>query len=837
MMKRTFFLALLLISGILSAAGKPELKLSLRPAAPVVGEPVDVIIEISGSSESPQNINLPQLDSKASWGRSTRLKHSFSDINGVQKSVQQLMLQLTPHTAGKLTIPPVKLFFPSGNFSTSPVTVDVSGFGDKKNNSFREVPEPSGVFTTSPDRPLYPGEKISLNMKIFLPEACELYSIDDASITGMDGTIIQRDPRSRQPLRLGRPYPETVNSVNGIVYPVYGTARVTAAGEFHPQAVFSLRIRERNSGRRRGFDDEEEILAFFMGSGRGFGQSRTIKVVLKDNSGFKVLPLPPPPAGFTVLNLNGIWNISATLTPPSCRSGELSELELKLTPAAGNSDTENFSPVQLQFPGFRVYPPQIRRLNGALSVRYVIIPLAPGEKTLPLKLANFDPESGKYRTFEKLLTLAVTPGSVNLPAAATPASPAAAEKSASTAASPEVPLLPPEELCYLKSAEDETVLLPLFANQKRLTSVLVISGFALLLLDLLCRRFFKSGSTAARKHRRELKAKVRNIVSEAASANDISEVLSRHGVAEIAELCGLPPGATAQEIAEKITDPELKEFFCDTGNSSFAPGAGGTGKNSPELRKKLLAFLKHLTLFMLLLFFTAPASAGTIRKHSAYDSGDYAKASEEFRRALDKHKISPALCYNIGCAEFNLGRLPEARLWFTRALLLSPGDPECIANLRLTERRLQLPPEKSFIPSDFLTRIRDARLRPDQYILLSAVGFFLLCVLLTLRGTRWSAWRWGGAAVILFFSIVALSAAFGQSDSTYSPNNLIITSSQCELRSMPMKNSGTVLLKLSGGENAVLLEKRGSWLHVSIDGKQGWIEDFQAQKVFPYGVL
>lgn len=835
MMKRTFFLALLLISGILSAAGKPELKLSLRPAAPVVGEPVDVIIEISGSSETPKNIDLPRLDGKASWGRSTRLQHSFSNINGVQKSVQQLMLQLTPHTTGKLTIPPVKLLFPSGDFSTAPFTVDVSGFEDSKSNSSRTLPEPSGVFTTTPDRPLYPGEMISLNMNIFLPEAYELYSIDNASITGMDGTIIQRDPRSHQQLRLGRAYPETVNSVNGIIYPVSGTARVTAAGEFHPQAVFSLRLRERHSGRRRGFDDEEDIFAYFMGPGNGFGQSRTIRVVLKDNSGFKVLPLPPPPAGFSVLDLNGAWNISATLTPRSCRSGELAELELKLSPAAGNSDTENFSPVQLQFPGFRVYPPQIRRLNGALSLRYVIIPLAPGEKTLPLKLANFDPASGKYRTFEKLLTLAVTPGSANVPAASP--SPSGTETTSMQTVSPETPLPPPEELCYLKSVPDETVLIPLFANQKRWASILVIAGFALLLTDLFCRRFFKNGNAAARKHRRELKAKVRNIISEAASANDISEVFSRHGVAEIAELCGLPPGATAQEIAGKINDPELKEFFCNTGNSSFAPGTGGTEKNSPELRKKLLAFLKHLALFTIMVFLASPTVADTVQKHSAYDSGNYAQASEEFRRALDKHKISPSLCYNIGCAEFNLGRLPEARLWFTRALLLAPGDPECIANLRLTERRLQLPPEKSFIPSDFLSRIRDSRLRPDQYIMLSAVGFFLLCVLITLRGTRWSAWRWGGAAVILFVSIVALTAAFGQSDSTYSPNNLIITSGQCELRSMPMKNSGTALLKLSGGESAVLLEKRGSWLHINVDGKQGWIEDFQAQKVFPYGIL
>jgi SH3-like domain-containing protein len=58
-----------------------------------------------------------------------------------------------------------------------------------------------------------------------------------------------------------------------------------------------------------------------------------------------------------------------------------------------------------------------------------------------------------------------------------------------------------------------------------------------------------------------------------------------------------------------------------------------------------------------------------------------------------------------------------------------------------------------------------------------------------------------------------------------------------EIRSLPVENSGSVLKKIAPGGNAVLVEKRGSWLRIICDGVEGWIPETQAVQVFPYGIL
>ena len=85
--------------------------------------------------------------------------------------------------------------------------------------------------------------------------------------------------------------------------------------------------------------------------------------------------------------------------------------------------------------------------------------------------------------------------------------------------------------------------------------------------------------------------------------------------------------------------------------------------------------------------------------------------------------------------------------------------------------------------------------------------------------------------------VLALLAALGQADSSYSPSQLILTGKTVELRSLPVENSGTVLKKIAPGVSAVMVEKRGSWLRIVCDDTDGWIHETQAMQVFPYGIL
>ena len=85
--------------------------------------------------------------------------------------------------------------------------------------------------------------------------------------------------------------------------------------------------------------------------------------------------------------------------------------------------------------------------------------------------------------------------------------------------------------------------------------------------------------------------------------------------------------------------------------------------------------------------------------------------------------------------------------------------------------------------------------------------------------------------------VLALLAGWGQMGSTYSQDKLILVGKTVEIRSLPVENSGSVLKKIAPGGNAVLIEKRGSWLRIICDGVEGWIPEAQAVQVFPYGIL
>ena len=321
------------------------------------------------------------------------------------------------------------------------------------------------------------------------------------------------------------------------------------------------------------------------------------------------------------------------------------------------------------------------------------------------------------------------------------------------------------------------------------------------------------------------------------SSDDLIQIVKQHGISEIAQLSGLPAGATAQDIADSVDDPEVKGFFTALAQESFAPGNTAVPV-SGNVKNRLIKYLKHLGIIICSLLVLNVSAGSAESANAAYDSGNYPLAAEEYRRMLHNDHISVALLYNLGCTEYKLGNLPAAKVWFTRATLLSPGDAECRANLELVNSRLQLASAEN--PTGFtsqLTRFRDSLGRPDQYLALAAAGIVILCILFILRGRGGSVWRWSVAGAVLFLTVLALWAAMTQADSSYSPDNLILTGKNPELRSLPVEKSGTVLKKLIPGSNAVLMEKRGSWLRINCDGVEGWLPEDQAMRVFPYGIL
>ena len=832
------FAITVLLLGTLFALQAAQVNVSFRPARPEAGTAVRVTVSASTDNRNGAELILPALPRTARWNYNMRSDGTRMSMtgSGQPQVTHTFVRQLTVTAPGKLEIPPFKVRSASGEIQSDPVILEVLPAGSRPQTGEKQL-KPFGKLFTTPSRPLRPGEKINLHLELYIPENYELLNISNPDFNGFGNAVLQKDPRTGN---MFRQYNTVVRSENGheyTVWPFSAAALTTLSGEFFPEMGITLTVRERRQVSRDDFGDD--IFNSFFGSRNSYGRPENIRIQFKDTKGFKVVPLPPLPEGAIDTGLTGSWNCSARFSTASCRSGEVAELEILLVPRnlSGNIDEVPLKVPALQFPGFRVYPPETIRKNNRISIRYALIPLSPGEKKLHLKLAVFDTVKNMWQTEEISPELVVTPGSVDqnaqLPAPTAVQTPEKTVKNIT----PEAETVVSDGLHYLKVDNSDRLKLPLIANQKFILFLTFGGGILLLIVDWLCRKFYKPGSGAERQHRKELQRKIAVLCRELENSSDPAGIVEKYGLAEIAELSGLAAGATAQDIADRVGDPELKEFFSNIAQSSFAPGANRQN-NSPGVRKKLLKYLKHLAVFLLLCSIPALYGKNFTAANEAYDQGNYQLAAEEYRRALSGEGVSVPLFYNLGCTEFKLGNYPEARVWFSRAGLLAPGDLEIQANLKLTEEKLQLDAaENSSSFTAHLTALRDSLFRPDQYFALASICFFILCLIVVLRKYGSSALRWSCAAVVLFAMVLALLAAWNQMENSYSPDRIILVGKTVEIRSLPVENSGDVLKKVASGGSAVLIEKRGSWLRIVCDDTEGWIHETQAVQVFPYGIL
>ncbi len=108
----------------------------------------------------------------------------------------------------------------------------------------------------------------------------------------------------------------------------------------------------------------------------------------------------------------------------------------------------------------------------------------------------------------------------------------------------------------------------------------------------------------------------------------------------------------------------------------------------------------------------------------------------------------PVLAYNLGAAAHQLGRLPEAVLWYRRAAEALPADPWLRDNLALARRALGPPVVPAPGPWALLAPQRD-RLRWGGVVLAWAA------LPLAVLRARWARW---GLATVALLAAVAFAA-------------------------------------------------------------------------------
>ncbi len=801
MKKAIYFLTALLICQVSAFT----VRLRTIPASPVANEMFQLVLE-TDTPETPR-YTLPQVKGLQISGNISSRRSSISIVNGKQEQSFSYGINAIAASPGKYTIPPFELSAGGTAVMSAPLTFTVREDSLQASPDGKNPGRAQMQMRITPERQLYVGETAMLTLEVLIPDSLRLNSIVALKESGFGDALFIPQGRNKTKFVQMSTRQRVFNNVRYTIYELGGYFQPQSSGEFTPVCEALLQVAA------PGRDD-------FFGSGFfSFGSTREVAIRAAGKP-LSVRPLPPVPAGAADTGLVGNWlfDLSVPLQA-EFKSGEVAEITLNVS---GDMPAELFRAPEITIPQARVYPPEVKRTASGFTVKYLFVPLTPGAQEVKQLLAFFVPEKGRYEVARCAVKFLVVPGTTAvIPAAARPADPAVNQATESVPAAQirEFPLYPMEA--------GYGVPLPFWENQRTLIIFFLFAGAVMMLtaLVLACRKKDPSG-----KEQKKLRREIARIAAEISASGSAQTVLHDHGLAQIASALGLPQGATAAEIADKVDDGEIKAFFLSLNDAAFLPGK--ELQETPALRKKLTAFLKKLTLIILLLT-AMPLMADFQSGRAAFDAGKYAEAKEIFRETLDPNSPSPVGYFNFGCPSYMLGEYPTATLAFERALLLAPNDSRIRSAFHNSLAKLPgAKPDDDGSFSGFAASLRD-RVRPDQYMLIGSFCFFVLGIF-SLCG-KFTGKR---ALVVFMLAIIVICAAalWSQIRTTYSPDRARITAARAEMHRLPAA-SGSVAGIIPGGSEVTVVSRNGSWVQIRLaNGSGGWVKDGEVEEILPYGI-
>ena len=248
-----------------------------------------------------------------------------------------------------------------------------------------------------------------------------------------------------------------------------------------------------------------------------------------------------------------------------------------------------------------------------------------------------------------------------------------------------------------------------------------------------------------------------------------------------------------------------------------------------------------LALALVLLFGASALNAQSVatglynEANALYRSGDFAGAHRLYREVVATGVRDARLFYNLGNANFKLGRMGEAILWYERAQRLAPHDEDIENNLRFANLI-----KKDREPADD----RNAVLRglsvfyfwpsADQLSLLFALCFLALFGLAARRllasdrlGVVWLS------SVSLCSMLSAVFALWLVSRLQYRAgiDEAIVVAEKIMARSGPAE-SQTEVFTAHEGTKVRLVRSEGQWVLVRLaNGLGGWMRDDALERI------
>ena len=778
-MKKVVFLCLFTVCALTVQA--ITARLSVSPARPTAGEVFMLNIVVDSMEEF--SLKLPKLDG-------VKISRSFSShsvnqniINGRRTVNVTYQLQALAEKPGKIVIKPFTLDFDGKTISTNSLTLVV-----RDPASLPPQQRLGAQLLITPERKLYVGETVHVDLEIFVPYQWRLRGVSALELADMADAVSINNGNREGPFRQSS---QPVRGSSGYTLELTGLFQLQKSGEFTPECRLTLQL---NKSSENDF--------FFSPP----PQNRTI--IAKSSAKLTVLPLPPVPAGAVNTGLIGKWQVSGKLNKNQLRTGDIAEITLNFS---GELPALGLQAPALTIPDARIYPPEVTQNaeKDSFTVKYPFVVLKPGNYQISLPLAIFDPIKGEYEISKIDLNYQV---SLNPDAASLP--PVSANVSGGNGSTEPADLIP-----FPIRPASTPVKLPLIRNIGKWIVLPAVMLLALIAAVLLPKRKADKESVIRRK---ELKDLIRRIKS----SGNAGDILQESGASVIAESLGLSSGSTFSDIAQAVEkdDKLLMQFFQQLEAGKFAPVSDPIPEND-LLREKVIRFLKKL-LTVMVIFTALWANGGTFEEASEkFNQGNYAESARLFSKSQEGPAIDPAAAYNAGCAEYMQGNYAKALLYFTRSSLLDPWDHESAKAVEVTSGKLSAVPEKPH----FMLRMLGF-FRPDHYIFMAMILGVLSLWAIYLRKKISGGWIIAGVLMIL--TVMTIAAAVILDSTLYDHDRAIVTGERAGLRSIPAE-SGGIVTELTPGTKVFIREKKGGYFRVENSDLSGWIAQKDVERFLP----
>lgn len=765
-------LVALLCAAALCAVQDPvRVSAALTQSRITVGATTTLQITVETRGAAPDDIRTPPLARELQVLGTSDMSQMQISVPGGRSRITRRDVVLVARAEGVYRIPPITVIVEGATYRTAPLDLIVRAASPRAGATAPTSSASSLRVSLQPDT-VFVGQQVLLHAEVTFSEDMRARQSRPATFDppAPTGFWIQDVPDPiTVALRVREGRTVETQTYRRAYFPL-------TAGEFHfPPARLHYEVR------------------------RGFLYAPESRELVSDSARLLVLPLPAEGRPHSFTGAVGRLALSMRVQPAVVRAGEAVVLSVELQ---GIGNVKALPEPQLpELPAADVFPPSQEstvdvaadRVGGTKRFRWVIVPHAPGELSIPpIEYTVFDPELRTYVTLRSdAYDITVAPAGMD------PASDTTLHGLRTAPAT--------EPLRWLTT--------PAFLTLQAVPLLLLMGA-----LHVRRRRSLPPGP--GREAARIQRALEQIDAQSPAFLSDLEHLLCEAAV-HVAGAPASDPVAWLRAHGSRDTADRIDALLSELRHLRYAPGVPFDARDVRRRTREAVALMTPRTgwraraggsaILILGAASMAAAQSGAFERGvELYHAQQYAAAAQSFHQYARAHAGDAHAWYNVGLASYRAGDTGRAAWAWLRAARLAPRDDGIRHNLERAGAAAAL---RRMLPSDRLTRAERA--------LLATIAWWLSALALA-AALLWRrrAYAWAAAPGALVLLALALAtAADGMR-----PRLVTALGAGTTLYAAPTTRE-EALGELLPGEAAAVVQYGERWLRVrALRGGEGWVE-------------